>query len=217
MAKQRSALGSIGMIRFHLRDSDFIWLLHNCCRAPRRCVAWSGDGATFSGKSIYARAVPGRPESCFLQRRIVIYIWTRERRVRPKVRGHINTFYRSRAPRKFRPYCRSPMLPRNISSRSVDGRAFGSSSLPSSRPKLPHALYEIDELRKKYFIRERAHARGMLYAACGSIARGDIWGRRRAEEHVSASFCSLTGSRVSHGPRAGNDVRWGKTQWLGCS
>jgi len=61
--------------------------------------------------------------------------------------------------------------------------------------KLPRALYEIDELRKKYFI----PARALLHAACGGIAdyvRRYIYAARRStsREHISVSFCSLTGS-----------------------
>lgn len=76
-------------------------------------------------------------------------------------------------------------------SRSVDYRACGSSPLSFSRPKLPHALYEIDELREEVFY---TGARAVLCAACGGIVdyvRRDIWPAQEPREHVSASFCSL--------------------------
>jgi len=98
------------------------------------------------------------PESCFLQRRIVIYIWTRETRTAKS--AHINIFYRS---------CVLCVCPKNFTrivarrcsrgifhlARRWRPRVFGSSPLPFSRPKLPRALYEIDELRNKYFIYRR--------------------------------------------------------------
>ena len=99
------------------------------------------------------------PESCFLQRRIVIYIWTRETRTAKS--AHINIFYRS---------CVLCVCALKISlvlspadapaeyfiSRGVDGRAYSEVRryLFPVR-KLPRALYEIDELRNKYFIYRR--------------------------------------------------------------
>lgn len=139
------------MTRFYLRYSDFIWLSHN--GFPRAHRRTPGERQTFL-ESMRESSAPASPKVVSFSGRIVIYIWTRERRVRPKACGHINTFYRSRA------CCARPKNFARIVVRrcSVDGRALPQKFAVTFFPvrNFLRALYEIDELRKKYFIRRGA-------------------------------------------------------------
>jgi len=143
------------------------------------------------------------PESCFLQRRIVIYIWTRETRTAKS--AHINIFYRS---------CVLCVCALKISlvlspadapaeyfiSRGVDGRAY---SEVTFFPSETSARFIRNWWTKEQVFYIPARASFMLaHTVVSWTTCGDI---RPPWEHVSVSFCSLTGSpRISRGARPEN-------------
>jgi len=145
------------------------------------------------------------PESCFLQRRIVIYIWTRETRTAKS--AHINIFYRS---------CVLCVCPKNFTrivarrcsrgifhlARRWRPRVFGSSPLPFSRPKTSARFIRNWWTKEQVFYIPARASFMLAHTVVSWTTCGDI---RPPWEHVSVSFCSLTGSpRISRGARPEN-------------